>query len=73
KYVSLKGSLSKRKPFDTLVISILILAMISVQPQVTLYVIGLIYIASGPILMILKHKSLPEEDEIELETPSADF
>ncbi|MBW1709343.1 MAG: CDP-diacylglycerol--serine O-phosphatidyltransferase [Deltaproteobacteria bacterium] len=70
KYISLKGELVKKKPFNSLVVTILMLAMISVQPQVTLYVIGLVYIISGPVLTVLLPKPLPDEDEAELETPA---
>lgn len=70
RYISLKGSLAKRKPFNTLVLAILVLALISVQPQVTLYTLGLIYIISGPALAVLRPKPLPGENEVEVKTPS---
>ncbi|MBU2549246.1 MAG: CDP-diacylglycerol--serine O-phosphatidyltransferase [Proteobacteria bacterium] len=51
RYLSLKNSeLFKSKPFNTLVAVILMFSLIAVRPHIMLFVLGLGYLVSGPIL-----------------------
>lgn len=65
KYYSFKGELISRKPFNTLVVAVLVIALISVKPQIVLFVMGIVYIASGPILSVVYAKKFQEDEEVE--------
>ena len=50
KYFSLKDpDLFKRQPFMMLVVAIMLLIVIVAQPQIMLFIIGMVYMASGPV------------------------
>jgi CDP-diacylglycerol--serine O-phosphatidyltransferase len=50
KYFSLKDpDLFKRQPFMMLVVAIMLLIVIVAQPEIMLFIIGMTYLASGPI------------------------
>lgn len=54
KYVSLKDpDLFKRQPFMTLVVAILSLVVIVAKPQIMLFLIGITYLFSGPVVSFL--------------------
>ncbi|MEW6261699.1 MAG: CDP-diacylglycerol--serine O-phosphatidyltransferase [Thermodesulfobacteriota bacterium] len=54
RYFSLKNpALFKSKPFNTMVLAVLIFALVAVQPKIVLFVIGLCYLASGPIMTLV--------------------
>jgi CDP-diacylglycerol--serine O-phosphatidyltransferase len=72
RYFALKGELPRRQQFNALVAAILILALISVRPQVVLFFIGLSYIVSGPIMTLHFARSLGGKKEDELETPASE-
>jgi len=65
KYPSFKGELARKKPFNALVAAVLVLALVTVHPQVTLFLLAAGYIVSGPIIAIIYNR-LPDE----LEEPS---
>ena len=51
RYLSLKNSeLFKSKPFNTLVAVILLFSLIAVRPHIMLFLLGLAYVVSGPIV-----------------------
>ncbi len=57
KYFSLKDpDLFKRQPFMMLVGAIMIMILIVAKPEVVLFVIGMIYLASGPLGYLFKRK-----------------
>ncbi len=45
-----KGSAKKSRTFQLLVISLLLFILIAAEPQIMLFLIGIIYILSGPVL-----------------------
>ncbi len=50
KYFSLKDpDLFKRQPFMLLVVAIMLLIVIVAQPEIMLFTIGMVYLASGPV------------------------
>ncbi|PLX85639.1 MAG: CDP-diacylglycerol--serine O-phosphatidyltransferase [Desulfuromonas sp.] len=54
RYFSLKDpELFKRQPFMMLVVAILLLIVIVAQPEIMLFVIGMTYMASGPVGFLL--------------------
>lgn len=71
KYFSLKDpDLFKRQPFIMLVVAIMLLIVIVAKPEVMLFVIGMIYMFSGPFEMlynkrrgITQSESSPEPEE----------
>jgi len=63
KYPSFKGELIKNRPFSALVSAILILAMITVHPQITLFLFGMGYILSGPIIAAIYNRQPHELKE----------
>lgn len=79
-YFSLKNpELIKSKPFSTMVAVILVFSLVAVRPQIMLFVLGLCYIASGPILSAYKYRALhrlrkvsPEASEVEISAGQAD-
>ena len=59
------------KPFNVLIISILILLLIAYKPKIFLFLIFLIYVCSGPVITVIRHlkkqnirscHELPEEN-----------
>ena len=51
RYLSLKNTdMLKSKPFNTLVVAVLVLALVAVRPQVVLFLFFLFYVISGPTL-----------------------
>ncbi|MBN2372326.1 CDP-diacylglycerol--serine O-phosphatidyltransferase [bacterium] len=61
RYRSLKElKLKERKPFNVLVLTLLLLLVIIAEPKVMLFIVFLIYVMSGPAQMILTHaKGIP--------------
>lgn len=66
RYPSFKGELLSRKPFNTLVLAILVIALVTVRPQIMLFAFGLLYITSGIVISIF-FTSAEEEIEVEIE------
>ncbi|MDO9565695.1 MAG: CDP-diacylglycerol--serine O-phosphatidyltransferase [Candidatus Desulfaltia sp.] len=64
KYSSFKKNpkLSKKMNFNVLVTVILILIFIAAQPPVALFLLGLVYIVSGPITTIKYHKLIKQKE-----------
>jgi len=67
--------LGKRKPFSLLVIAILIMILIIAEPQVMLFIIGVVYVSSGPLELVfnlvkrrLRDKSLTERQSGDLKS-----
>ena len=57
RYLSLKNpELFKSKPFNVLVAVILVFSLIAVHPQIMLFIIGLVYLISGPVLTVYMYK-----------------
>jgi len=67
KYYSFKKmKLFKKKNFNTLVTVVLILIFIAAQPSIALFMIGTVYLASGPFTVIYRHfRSSSKEKGIE--------
>ncbi len=67
KYNSFKKmKLFKKNNFNTLVTVVLILIFIAAQPSIALFMIGTVYLASGPFAVLYRHFRLsPKEESIE--------
>jgi len=65
KYFSLKDpDLFKRQPFMLLVVAIMLLIVIVAKPEIMLFIIGMVYLASGPVgLLFNRRKGKPVEAE----------
>jgi CDP-diacylglycerol--serine O-phosphatidyltransferase len=53
-----------RHPFGTIVLSVLVLAVVIQEPKVSLFAIGIVYVAAGPIEWAWRraaHRPLPDE------------
>ena len=72
KYFSFKGEAVSKKPFNTLVAVILVMALISVKPQIVLFILAVVYVGSGPVLTSILAAKHPEDDEAELGTAGYD-
>ena len=54
KYYGFKDiELFRRKPFRWLVIAILLIIVVAYQPELTLFGLTLLYVASGPVLTVV--------------------
>lgn len=61
-YLSLKDpELFKRQPFMMLVIAIMLLIVIVAKPEIMLFLIGMTYLVSGPIVHYLKRRKERQE------------
>ena len=76
KYVSLKrAELFKRMNFNVLVAIILILIFIAAQPSIALFIVGFLYVVSGPIMLVLwfmglkRKKTKPQEIDEQSTSP----
>ncbi len=59
KYQSFKKpELSKKMKFEVLVASVLILIFIAAQPAVALFILGVVYVVSGPFNFIRRYKEI---------------
>jgi CDP-diacylglycerol--serine O-phosphatidyltransferase len=65
RYPSFKGELIKAKPFNALVIAVLILALTSIRPQIVIFAVALIYIVWGPLLALYIARRAGEEPAAE--------
>ncbi len=64
KYFSLKDpDLFKRQPFMLLVVAIMLLIVIVAQPEVMLFTIGMVYLASGPVGHFYSRRKKSGEEE----------
>jgi CDP-diacylglycerol--serine O-phosphatidyltransferase len=75
KYFSLKDpDLFKRQPFMLLVGAIMLLIVIVAQPEIMLFTIGMIYLASGPVGYLFQRRKSKHQAETEPvgETPKND-
>ncbi len=62
-YVSFKDpELFKRQPFRMLVLSIMLMILIVAKPEVMLFLIGIVYLASGPVGYYLSRRNKPQQD-----------
>ncbi len=62
KYVSLKDpDLFKRQPFTTLVVAIILLVVIVSNPQIMLFLIGMAYLLSGPVVHFIGWRKKRQE------------
>jgi phosphatidylserine synthase len=73
RYPSFKGELIKAKPFNALVVAVLILALISIRPQIVIFAVALMYVAWGPLLALYFARRAGEEPEDEDEAEAALF
>lgn len=65
KYLSLKDpDLFKRQPFTMLVGAIIILIVIVAQPEIMLFVIGMLYMVSGPVSYLFKRRRQKQAEKI---------
>ncbi len=74
KYFSLKDpELFKRQPFIMLVLAIVLLIVIVAKPEVVLFLIGMAYLVSGPIMYLfdLRKRQRRRKDPTDKEPPSA--
>jgi CDP-diacylglycerol--serine O-phosphatidyltransferase len=68
RYESFKRpELFRKMNFNVLVASILILIFIAAQHEIALFILGLIYVVSGPLNRIRRHKEIREKKAAELE------
>lgn len=74
KYYSFKKNpeLFRKMNFNVLVIAILILIFIAAQPPIALFLLGLVYIVSGPIITIRYHKLIKQKETESHETERHD-
>lgn len=64
KYFSLKDpDIFKRQPFIMLVVAIMLLIVIVAQPEIMLFVIGMTYLASGPIGYLFGRRRKQSKDD----------
>ena len=64
-YFSLKDpDLFKRQPFIMLVLAILSLIVIVARPEIMLFIIGMVYLASGPLGYLLNRRRKKREEEL---------
>ena len=56
-----KPELFNKMKFDILVLVILVLVFIAAQPSIALFLLGVVYILSGPLAMIPRHRQLKQE------------
>ncbi len=67
RYSSFKqAELIRNKSFNALVAAILVLIFIAAQPSIALFLIGVVYVVSGPVLT-LRHHKLAKHREIDAE------
>jgi len=65
-YVSLKDpDLFKRQPFTILVGAIIVLVVIAAQPKIMLFMIGILYMASGPVVYGLAWRKRRTEKKLD--------
>lgn len=65
KYFSLKDpDLFKRQPFMMLVVAVMLLIVIVAQPEIMLFTIGMIYMASGPVGLFFNRRKRGDEEKI---------
>jgi len=64
KYYSFKKNpeLFRKMNFNVLVTVILVLIFIAAQPPIALFLLGLVYVASGPIITIRHHKLIKQKE-----------
>jgi CDP-diacylglycerol--serine O-phosphatidyltransferase len=64
KYFSLKDpDLFRRQPFMMLVLAIMLVIVIVARPEIMLFIIGMVYLASGPVAYLYnRRKKLPVEE-----------
>ena len=65
--------LSNRKPFGLLVVSVLLLILIVAEPQVVLFTIGIAYLASGPVELMLNLSRRKKRDRSHLKNKTRDI
>ena len=64
-YFSFKDpDLFKRQPFMMLVLAIMSLIVIVARPEIMLFIIGMVYLASGPIGYLLNRRRKKREEEL---------
>jgi len=64
KYLSLKDpDLFKRRPFKILVLAIIVLIVIVANPEIMLFIIGMVYMISGPVSHFLARRRASVGDE----------
>ena len=75
-YSSFKqAELIRNKSFNALVAAILVLIFIAAQPSIALFLIGVVYVISGPVLTLRNHKlakhqtANTEQDEDQRSSP----
>ncbi|MDR2612746.1 MAG: CDP-diacylglycerol--serine O-phosphatidyltransferase [Deltaproteobacteria bacterium] len=58
-YFSLKNKAvsHNRRPFETLVLIILLLALLILKGRTLLFPLGLVYLASGPVVTVIRHRN----------------
>jgi len=56
-----KPELFRKMNFNVLVALILILIFIAAQPSVALFVLGLAYVISGPLITLRNHRRIKQE------------
>ncbi|MEW5733853.1 MAG: CDP-diacylglycerol--serine O-phosphatidyltransferase [Thermodesulfobacteriota bacterium] len=50
-----KSGVAKRKSFDVLVWMVLLVVAVAVEPYIGLFVVGAVYVSSGPVLLVIRH------------------
>jgi CDP-diacylglycerol--serine O-phosphatidyltransferase len=55
--------LVRRQPFGFLVLAIIVIIVIVAQPEIMLFAIACVYVASGPIGNVLKRFRKPSENQ----------
>ncbi|MCK4621944.1 MAG: CDP-diacylglycerol--serine O-phosphatidyltransferase [Desulfuromonadales bacterium] len=64
KYLSLKDpDLFKRRPFKILVLAIIMLIVIVANPEIMLFIIGMVYLISGPVAHLLERRRVSRSEE----------
>lgn len=63
-----KSGVVKRKGFDALVWMLLLIVAVAVEPYVGLFVVGAVYVGSGPVLMLVHQLRKPAEKQQAQET-----
>ena len=71
-YMSFKHpAANRKKTFQVTVVLVLLLILVAAEPQVTLFVLGLVYVSSGPLLALYRRFGLKAKEGAEEQKDTA--
>lgn len=65
-----KPEFAKKKSFNVLVAAVLLLGLIAFEPEIGLFVVGLVYTGHGPVGWLYRRRKKAGTTETDLETPT---